>query len=131
MQKFNQTKMFTDAGKMLESTKNIVKNNKKIVYIIAIAILLLLIGWNVVSMMKPKEVVKTNMQILVEKQQNNIEIIGVKMEAQKELRKQISDLQSKLDVNVNEVKDIEAINSQIRDEMIKEANNLSLTWSNE
>lgn len=67
------------------------------------------------------------MQILVEKQQNNIEIIGVKMEAQKELRKQISDLQSKLDANVNEVKDIEAINSQIRDEMIKEANNLSLT----
>lgn len=44
MQKFNQTKMFTDAGKMLESTKNIVKNNKKIVYIIVIAVLLLLIG---------------------------------------------------------------------------------------
>ncbi len=79
--------------------------------------------------MKPQE--KSHMQTLVAKQQNNLEIIGSKLENQKVLRDQINWLQSKLDGSIQEVKEIEGINSQIRTEMMNTANTLSLTWSNE
>lgn len=113
-----------------KKVKRVIQDHKiKILYIWAVIILLVLIGVKASDMMKPQE--KTQMQILVEKQQNNLEIIWVKLEDQKILRDQISDLQTKLDKNVTEVKDIEAINSNIRNEMLKYANTLSLTWANE
>lgn len=113
-----------------KKVKRVIQDHKtKILYIWAVIILLVLIGVKASDMMKPQE--KTQMQILVEKQQNNLEIIWVKLEDQKILRDQINDLQTKLDKNVTEVKDIEAINSNIRNEMLKYANTLSLTWANE
>lgn len=79
----------------------------------------------------PEVVEKTQMEILVEKQQNNLEIIWVKLEAQRDLRYQINALQKKLDANIQEVTEIEWINGDIRDEMLKIANTLSLTWDHE
>lgn len=113
----------------MQTNTNKWETTKKIIYILAIVILAGVIIYKIGG--HTTETKQSQMQILVDKQKNNLEIIGVKLEAQKELRVQISDLQSKLDANVAEVKEIEAINRQIRDEMLKDANNLSLTWSNE
>lgn len=108
----------------------VIKNHKnKIFYIIAIIILVVLIGGKAMEITKPQG--KSQMDVLVEKQQNNLVIIGKNLEDQKILRNQINELQSKLDGSVKNVKEIEAINSQIRNEMLGYANTLSLTWSNE
>jgi len=108
----------------------VIKNHKnKILYTIAIIILVALIAGKAMEITKPQG--KSQMDVLVEKQQNNLVIIGKSLEDQKILRNQINELQSKLDGSVKNVKEIEAINSQIRNEMLEYANTLSLTWSNE
>lgn len=109
----------------MQTNTNKWETTKKIIYILAIIALVVLIIYKIGG--HTVDTKQSQMQILVDKQKNNLEIIGVKLEAQKELRMQINDLQTKLDANVAEVKEIEAINKQIRDEMLKDANSLSLT----
>lgn len=107
----------------------VIKNHKnKILYTIAIIILVALIAGKAMEITKPQG--KSQMDVLVEKQQNNLVIIGKSLEDQKILRNQINELQSKLDGSVKNVKEIEAINLQIRNEMLEYANTLS-PWSNE
>lgn len=104
----------------------VIKNHKnKILYTIVIIILFALIAGKAMEITKPQG--KSQMDVLVEKQQNNLMIIGKHLEDQKILRNQINELQSKLDGSVKNVKEIEAINSQIRNEMLEYANTLSLT----
>lgn len=118
-----------NTNKMLSLAKQLAKQPKKLIYIFIIWVLLFMIFQKIHTIQTPDIVEKTQMQILVEKQQNNLEIIWVKLEAQQDLRNQINALQVKLDANIQEVTEIEWINADIRDEMLKIANTLSLTWA--
>lgn len=68
---------------------------------------------------------------MVEKQQNNLTIIGDQLEIQKDLRSERNDLQAKIDalnVQINASKDVvkeaETANAQIKDQMVQLANPL-------
>lgn len=63
---------------------------------------------------------KTALELLTEKQQINLNRIGAKMETQRIIKSQISELKGKLDQNIAEVRTIELENSTIREQMIEE-----------
>lgn len=102
--------------------KTIVENNKKVIYYIATWFLVLLVLIKAMPFIIPAPTV---MDVLVEKQQENMDIIGLRMQEQQKLRLEIAILTAKLDWNIKQVQEIEAINAQIRSEMINYANNIS------
>jgi len=63
---------------------------------------------------------KTAIELLIEKQTLNLNRIGAKMETQRIIKSQISELKGKLDQNIAEVRTIELENSNIREKMIEE-----------
>lgn len=115
----------------LEKAKNKVIDYKKPILIGVITLLTVFVGFQVYSFLQPKE--KTAMEILVEKQTNNIEVIGNELEKQAEYRKQITKWTWLLATSTWTVADAETSNSQIRDQMLQLANPLSdnQTGSNE
>lgn len=64
-----------NTNKMLSVAKQLARQPKKIIYILIIGVLLFMIFQKINVMKTPEVVEKTQMQILVEKQQNNLEII--------------------------------------------------------
>lgn len=83
----------TNQVSQLFSQENIAKaktkviDYKKPILIGAITVLTVFVGFQVYSFLQPKE--KSPMAILVEKQSNNIEVIGNELEKQAEYRRQI------------------------------------------
>ena len=69
---------------------------------------------------KEPERQKTAIELLIEKQTLNLNRIGAKMETQRIIKSQISELKGKLDQNIAEVRTIELENSNIREKMIEE-----------
>lgn len=77
---------------------------------------------------------KSSFDLLVEKQQNNLIIIGDQLEIQKDLRSERNELQAKIDalnVQINASKEVvikaETANQEIKTKMLDLANPLPLT----
>lgn len=119
----------------IAQAKKIAKDYKKPILLTIATILVILIALQWYKMLSKEP---TAFDILVEKQQNNLIIIGDQLEIQKDLRSERNDLQAKIDalnVKINSSKDVvtqaETANSQIKEEMLKLANPLPTNiWDN-
>lgn len=108
--------------------KTIVENNKKPIYYVATAFLILLVIIKAIPFIIPEP---TAMDVLVDRQQENMDIIGTRLQEQQKLRLEIAILTGKLDANIKQVQEIEAVNAEIRSQMINFANNLPTTSTND
>jgi len=116
---------------LLSNTKNIIKENKKKIFlsIIILFILVLIINKIIENQMigkvKQDIIQKTKIEILVEKQSENLKIIWKSLEDQKSIRSKINELQKSLDLEIDQVKNLEQENSSLRSLMFEDANDFN------
>lgn len=128
MQNFTKQSLLDFTANNAQKAKQTVIDHKKPILIIVALILVALIGFQAVKMLHKDP---SQFDQLVEKQQNNLTIIGDQLEIQKDLRSERNDLQAKIDalnVQINASKDVvkeaETANAQIKDQMVQLANPL-------
>lgn len=115
---------------LLSNTKEFIKKNKWLFQFIIIGLFLLSITLiaenNKIDNVKKEILEKTNIEILVEKQSENLKVIWKNLEDQKDIRKDINVLEKKLDGKIDQVKSLEQENSESRKEMLEDANDITV-----
>lgn len=106
-------------------------NKKKIIVLMIIAF----IGFMIINKIfernkiideaKQEMIQKTKIEILVDKQSENLVKIWENLEDQKVLRSKINDLQTQLDAKIDQVKNLEQENSDMRALMLDDANDFN------
>lgn len=131
MQNFTKQNLFNITAEGAEKAKKAVIDHKKPILIGVAVILGALIIFQGYKMMHTDP---SQMDILVQKQQNNLTVIGDQLEIQKDLISERNELQAKIDalnVQINASKEVvktaETANQEIKDQMINLANPLPLT----
>lgn len=131
MQNFTKQNLFNITADGAEKAKKAVIDHKKPILIWVAVILFGLIAYTATWLLTPE---KSSFDLLVEKQQNNLIIIGDQLEIQKDLRSERNELQAKIDalnVQINASKEVvtkaETANQEIKTQMLDLANPLPLT----
>ena len=101
------------------------KRNPKAVYILVTFILIAIIGIKLDTIQTPDRL-DPDTQVLVEKQQTNLEIIANELEIQRKLRSQMAVLNVALEASVLRVEEAETANLNIRSKLLENANHVSL-----
>lgn len=131
MQNFTKQNLFNITAERAEKAKKAVIDHKKPILIGVAVILFGLIAYTATWLLTKDP---TAIDLLVEKQQNNLIIIGDQLEIQWDLRSERNELQAKIDalnVQINASKEVvikaETANQEIKTKMLDLANPLPLT----
>lgn len=125
----NTNKMIEKISEMKETFKNYSPEQKLasiglFIIITAVIYIVFLYEDPKITDAKKELLQKTKIEILVEKQSENLKIIWKNLEDQKVLRSEIEDLEEKLSWKVDQVKKLEQENVDFRKQMLDDANNI-------